>query len=107
MDMYTACFENIYIVDGFFFQCLNMVVGGILTQDMEHDLAGSGLAHAIVGCAYVDAALVPIHILDGEDVRVELLLAWNGEPWKPHEKCNPIRPAATRTDIQSTLLVVR
>jgi len=52
-----------------------MVVGGILTQDMEHDLAGSGLAHAIVGCAYVDAALVPIHILDGEDVRVELLLA--------------------------------
>jgi len=46
---------------------------------MEHDLAGSGLAHAIVGSAYVDAALVPIHILDGEDVRVELLLACNGE----------------------------
>lgn len=51
---------------------------------MEHDLAGSGLADAVVRRAYVDAALVPIHILDGEDVRVELLLACN-------EKCNSIK----------------
>lgn len=47
----------------------------LLTENMKNDLTRRRLSHPVVGRADVNTSLVPVHVLDGQNLRGEFLFA--------------------------------